>query len=65
MRRVRLAVTMDLQLDVNDECTDQQLEEIIHEEIRPTSNTSLVDVADYSVISYTGNIYSKPRERPC
>ncbi len=65
MRQVRLEVTMDVQLDVSEECTDQQLEEIIHEDIRLTSNTSLVDVTDYSVTSYTGNIYSKPKERLC
>jgi len=62
MPRISVTATMDMQLEAEEGFERFQLEQIMHEDIRPVSHTKAVDVVDYSVKSYIINLPPNTKE---
>ena len=52
MRQARVTITMEVLLELDDNIESDQLDQIVHEDLRVMSNTTIVDVVDYSVLHW-------------
>lgn len=63
MRRLSLNLNLSATLVVDDHFRFSQLDQIVHEDIRPVSHTALVDVVDYKVCDYIVGFLPKEQEK--